>query len=200
MIGQRFSSWVVLSFDRRVGKSHKFWNCRCECGAEKSVREDSLKRGKTSTCKKCSNTDHGHTCMNGPHAASLTYESWSQMRSRCYCPTHKNWNNYGGRGISACERWEVFENFLSDMGERPKGTTLDRYPDNNGNYEPGNCRWATVKEQGQNTRTTKLNEEKVREIRAARGIINGRALARKYDVSPAVICAVQLFQTWTNIT
>jgi len=80
-----------------------------------------------------------------------TYSSWAEMRRRCLNPNHRKYHRYGGRGIKISKRWDSFRNFLKDMGERPDGTTLDRYPDNNGNYEPGNCRWATPKQQGSNT-------------------------------------------------
>lgn len=94
---------------------------------------------------------HGQNTKN-----NLTYRSWASMRQRCNNPKNKAWPNYGGRGISICDRWnhsDGFISFLADMGERKKGTSLERI-NVNGNYEPSNCKWATTKEQGQNKRST----------------------------------------------
>jgi hypothetical protein len=92
------------------------------------------------------NSVHGH---NNNHSRSPTYNSWRNMRGRCSNPNSWDWKYYGGRGIKVCERWNDFRNFLEDMGERPTGMTLDR-KENNGNYEPLNCRWADSKTQSTN--------------------------------------------------
>jgi hypothetical protein len=89
-------------------------------------------------------TTHGQTY-------SPEWNSWFSMRQRCQNPNHKGYKYWGGRGITICERWQTFENFLEDMGPRPDGTTIDRI-DNDGNYEPDNCRWADALTQGKSKR------------------------------------------------
>ncbi len=81
-----------------------------------------------------------------------TYNTWWGMKLRCLYSRHISFKNYGARGIKVCERWLKFENFLADMGERPEGATLDRFPNKDGDYEPGNCRWATRRQQQHNSR------------------------------------------------
>lgn len=99
-----------------------------------------------------SNYRHGHARKDGDNR---TYRSWCSMRTRCSDPKVRQWPWYGGRGITVCDRWQKFENFLADMGVRPEGMTLDRI-DNDGHYEPGNCRWADSAEQRRNHRGVRL--------------------------------------------
>jgi hypothetical protein len=156
LTNQKFGRLTVLCFIGR-GKhgGDAQWLCRCDFGKQSViVRGNNLHSGHTKSCG-CWNlersTKHGRT-RKGTETAE--YCSWRCMKARCLNPKHKYFKHYGARGISICWRWlsdDGFENFLADLGERPKETTLDRI-NVNGNYEPDNCRWAAASEQRRNQR------------------------------------------------
>jgi hypothetical protein len=158
MTGQRFGRWLVLGFSHVNASGSPYWLCRCDCGNEVTTRGSYLRAGESTQCKACRqkalnkvNTKHGQSETRRKRA-SKEYVAWASMISRCERPTYKGFARYGGRDIKVCERWrDSFDNFLTDMGRKPTSQhSLDRYPNNDGNYEPGNCRWATPKEQANN--------------------------------------------------
>lgn len=153
--GRRFGMLVAIKPVENMPNRGARWLCACDCGSEKIVPADTLVKGKSKSCG-CSSEafrqphrhKHGHTKVG---FRTATYGSWHAAQQRCQNPKHKHFADYGGRGITFCDRWLDFRNFLADLGERPKGHTLDR-EDPQGNYEPGNCRWATPSEQMLNQR------------------------------------------------
>lgn len=131
-------------------------SCRCECGVERRVSIYGLRIGDSKSCGCLHREIVGAMRKTHGYSGMREYRIWFAMLKRCYNPKHIYYSNYGGRGISVCERWrESFDAFFECMGNSPKGTTLDRI-DNDGNYEPGNCRWATDDQQKNNRRANHL--------------------------------------------
>lgn len=154
----KFGRWTVVErAEGRENTTKAMWRCACECGNEKIISSEILRRGGSKSCG-CYNIEvvrersitHGMSNHDVIHI-------WHGMLDRCFNPNLKHYKNYGGRGISVCERWKDINKFIEDMGERPGPEYSIERVDTNGNYDPSNCKWATRDEQNRNRRLNKTN-------------------------------------------
>lgn len=216
-LGRRFGKLVVVAeaepwtrynkSEQRV-KNERRVLVRCDCGNEKVVHIRNLRAGQTKGCG-CGQVEvmkkrvgEDNPVFKHGRSGTPIYSVWSGMIGRCENSKSANWSLYGGRGITVCARWrESFANFLEDMGERPEGKTLDRI-DNDGNYEPDNCRWATAAEQrfNQGARKPKLNPDAVRSIRdAIAGGASHQSQADKWGVCRQTITDLNMGRSWRHV-
>lgn len=205
--GKIFGRWTV---GKRVencnGKPQ--YSCQCSCGIIKKIRATSLRRNQSKSCGCLSGeltmkrmTKHGFSYIP-------EYPGWVKMIARCYNENDKSYHYYGGRDIIVCDRWKnSFVNFLTDMGHKPTSKhQIDRI-NNNGNYEPSNCRWATVQENTQHRSSSKLTPEKVLQIklrfaneqRCIRGQEIVKKVAREYGIKTSTINGIRRGENWKNI-
>lgn len=163
LAGLRFGRLTAIRLVKS-GKVGAHWECRCDCGGVKIVALSNLRQGRTHSCGclqrefisarwhdlRASSWRHGETIPK----MTPEYRAWGNMIQRCEYPRARGFENYGGRGIKVCPQWRAdYRQFLADLGRRPSPQhSLDRFPDNDGNYEPGNVRWATKGEQNRNQR------------------------------------------------
>lgn len=202
-VGSRFGRLVVIRRSDPYRNGRPRWLCRCDCGSTTRSGESHLLGGRATSCgcisrEKTIQRNYRHGAGGTP-----THASWKAMISRCTRETVAQFHRYGGRGIKVCDRWFTFGNFIADMGIRPAGTSIDRFPDADGNYEPGNCRWATRQEQNHDRDfrgNTKLTIDTAQEALGRIGHGESRrSVAARLNVSEGCIGLLYRGCTWKEL-
>lgn len=177
------------------GLTHKVGVYQCPKCLNKYERSiSSVKSEKTKLCKTCAKIKHGMTRTD-------IYRCWQNMKNRCLSQKNKLYYRYGGRGIKICDRWiDSFENFYADMGDIPKGLEIDRI-DNDGNYEPSNCRWLSRKNNMMNSSTTKLSEDDISIIKTLLlySKMKLKDIGVLFNVLPPTISQIKTGKRWGDI-
>lgn len=186
LTGMHFGHLFVVGRSEKMSKAGTLWDCLCACGNTSTVDSLKLRSAKIVSCGCFRREALAYGYFRRTHGQannSPTYKTWKEMRQRCLNPNNDKWKWYGGRGITVCERWNSFENFLEDMGKRPDGMTLDRI-DNNLGYSKENCTWATHIDQTQKQEKNKLRNGVHGIVRADRESgMTYDAIAKKHGIS-----------------
>lgn len=162
LIGKRFGKLTAIELVGINRHRKAIWMCKCDCGSTTKVTRGDLKTGNTKTCG-CAHPFIAHPSKHGMHGTPI-HNTWSGIIERCFNKNSKDYKNYGGRGISVCDRWLFFPNFYEDMGDRPPHRSIERVNNNDGHY-PANCKWGTATEQARNTRLHPKNTSGVAGVR-----------------------------------
>lgn len=174
-VDMRGKTYAALTAVEKVGNSLKngnaLWRFLCSCGAACVLDGYSVRSGKTISCQACAAERSRLASVKHGKTNTREFSTWTDIQTRCYNPNSTGYADYGGRGITVCDRWrESFANFLADMGERPEGMTIER-ENNDGPYSPDNCRWATRTEQARNKRNSvRVGGKSLAELAAVAGI------------------------------
>lgn len=200
MAGRVFGRLTVMAeaapYQPPTGKRQAQWLCACECGEETIVRGSLLRRGISKSCGCLRLEVLARSARTHGLSSHSAFSSWRAMVRRCTDPNDVSYDDYGGRGITVCERWMSVAKFIADMGERPAGTTLDRIKNERG-YEPGNCRWATPAEQARNTRRNTCTPEKAQAVRAlAAAGVKKAAIARRLQLNRETVRGIANGDRW----
>lgn len=159
MTGQRYGSLVAIHQCGKASSGDLKWSFKCDCGKQFDANGYYARSGKVTTCQTCAAERSRAASVKHGLTGTVEFSTWTDIQTRCYNQKTKAFSDYGGRGILVCDRWiSSFENFLSDMGAKPSVNHSIERNDVNGNYEPGNCRWATKAEQARNKRNTRFIE------------------------------------------
>jgi hypothetical protein len=200
--GQRFGRLVVMErCPRRTTIKGSWWRCLCDCGSYAEIAASVLVGGKTRSCGCLHREQLGDRNRTHGATGTRTHRIWKSIKTRCLNPRNHAYAAYGGSGVALCERWHAFEGFLADMGECPDDMSIDRFPNADGNYEPGNTRWATRDEQARNRPGfVKLTEDMVRDIhRRCDGGETVAAVARTLGMSDNVVRMARDGRSWKSL-
>lgn len=181
--GARYGRWVAIKYEG-AGR----WLSRCDCGTERVIRIADAVAGKSVSCGCYAEETRGQKLKTHGMSESRVYNIWLHMRGRCLRKNNHRYPQYGGKGITICERWGKFENFYADMGEPPHDHSIDRI-DNTKGYSPENCRWAAQKTQVHNSKSTKLSDSDVEAIR--NDLRPLKVIAKEYGVTHTYVCALR---------
>lgn len=204
--GQRFGRLVAVEYSHKDKRGKSMWKCECDCGNKTVKNLILLRKGATKSCgcllKECGKKLAAKfSGLNKTHgdSSSQEYVAWQNMKKRCFNSSSCDYYLYGARGITVCDRWLDYDNFLSDVGRKPAPNyQLDRI-DNLGNYEPGNCRWVTPSENLQNSRLAKLTVDEVELIRCLHTYGYSYAqLSRLFNLHDSTIHNAVNGVTWKN--